>query len=97
LSVTLREEHKPRVFENRMMRKIVGPKRDGVTGYLRILHDEELHDFTAHQNIMFFSVAPYPLVGQGLLFVKASRSYSDAPHSVGSLWTCDQPVAEAST
>jgi hypothetical protein len=31
-SLTLREEHKLRVFENRVLRKIFGPKRDGVTG-----------------------------------------------------------------
>jgi hypothetical protein len=31
-SLTLREEHKLRVFENRMLRRIFGPKRDGVMG-----------------------------------------------------------------
>jgi hypothetical protein len=32
LSLTLREEHRLRVFENRVLRKIFGPKRDVVTG-----------------------------------------------------------------
>ena len=40
---------------------------------------------------------PPPPVGQGLLTVKALRSHSDTPHSVGLLWTIDQPVAETST
>jgi hypothetical protein len=43
-SLTLREEHKLRVFENRVLRRIFGPKRDEVTGEWRKLHNEELHD-----------------------------------------------------
>jgi hypothetical protein len=44
LSLTLREEHRLRVFENRVLRKIFGPKRDEVTGEWRKLHDKELRD-----------------------------------------------------
>jgi hypothetical protein len=40
--LTLREEHKLRVFEKRVLRKILGPKRDKVTGEWRIKHDEGL-------------------------------------------------------
>jgi hypothetical protein len=40
--LTLKEEHRLRVFENRMLRRISGPKRDEVTGDLRKLHIEEL-------------------------------------------------------
>jgi hypothetical protein len=43
-SVKLREEHRLRVFENRVLRRIFGPKRDEVTGEWRKLHNEELHD-----------------------------------------------------
>ena len=43
-SLTLREEHRLRVFENRVLRRIFGPKRDGVTGEWRKLHKEELND-----------------------------------------------------
>jgi hypothetical protein len=43
-SLTVREEHKLRVFENRMLRRIFGPKRDRVTGEWRKLHNEELHN-----------------------------------------------------
>jgi hypothetical protein len=43
-SLILREEHRLRVFENRVLRRIFGPKKDEVTGELRKLHNEELHD-----------------------------------------------------
>jgi hypothetical protein len=43
-SLTLREEHRLGVFENRVLRRIFGPKRDEVTGEWRKLHNEELHD-----------------------------------------------------
>jgi hypothetical protein len=43
-SLTVREEHKMRVFESRVLRRIFGPKRDGVTGGWRKLHKEELHN-----------------------------------------------------
>ena len=43
-SITLREECTLRVFENRMLRGIFGPKRDEVTGEWRKLHNEELND-----------------------------------------------------
>jgi hypothetical protein len=43
-SLTLKKEHRLRVFENRVLRKISGPKRDEVTGELRKLHNEELRD-----------------------------------------------------
>jgi hypothetical protein len=38
-SLTLREEHRLRVFENRLLRRIFGPKRDEVTGDRRKLHN----------------------------------------------------------
>jgi hypothetical protein len=40
-SVTLREEHRLRMFKNRVLRKMLGPKRDEVTGELRTLHKGE--------------------------------------------------------
>jgi hypothetical protein len=43
-SLILRDEHRLRVFENRVLRRIFGPKRDEVTGEWRKLHNEELHD-----------------------------------------------------
>jgi hypothetical protein len=43
-SVTLREEHRLRVFEKRVLRLIFGPKRDDVTGESRKLHNGELHN-----------------------------------------------------
>jgi hypothetical protein len=43
-SLTLREEHRPRVFGNRVLRTVFGPKWDGVTGEWKTLHNEELYD-----------------------------------------------------
>jgi len=43
-SLTLREEQRLRVFENRVLRKIFGSKRDEVTGEWRRLHKEEIYD-----------------------------------------------------
>jgi hypothetical protein len=43
-SLTLREEHRLRVFENRVLRRILGQKRDEVMGEWRKLHNEELRD-----------------------------------------------------
>jgi len=46
----LREERRPRVFENRALRRIFGAKRDEVTGEWRKLHSEELNDLYCSQN-----------------------------------------------
>jgi hypothetical protein len=43
-SLSVREEHKLRVFENRALRRIFGPKRNGFTGGWIKLHNEELHN-----------------------------------------------------
>jgi hypothetical protein len=43
-SVTLSEEHRLRVFENRLLRRIFGTKSDEVTGEWRKVHNEELND-----------------------------------------------------
>jgi len=51
-SLTLREEHRLRVFENRMLRRIFGPKRDEVTGEWRKLHNEELNNLYFSPNIV---------------------------------------------
>jgi hypothetical protein len=48
----LREECRLRVFENRVLRRIFGPKRDEVTGEWRRLHNEELHALYSSQNII---------------------------------------------
>jgi hypothetical protein len=47
--LTLREEHRLRVFDNRVLRRIFGPKRDEMTGEWRKLHTEELRDCTLRQ------------------------------------------------
>ena len=44
-SLTLREERKLRVFENKVFKRIFGPRRDEVTGDWRRLHNEEINVF----------------------------------------------------
>jgi uncharacterized membrane protein len=51
-SLTLREEHRLRVFENRELRRIFGPKRDHVTGDWSKLLNEELHNLYSSPNLI---------------------------------------------
>ena len=51
-SLTLWEERRLRVFENRVLRRVFGPKRDEVTGKWRKLHKEELRDLYPLPNIV---------------------------------------------
>jgi hypothetical protein len=51
-SLTLREENRLRLFENRVLRKIFGPKRDEVLGGWRKLHNEKLHNFCCSPSII---------------------------------------------
>jgi uncharacterized membrane protein len=48
----LREKRRLRVFENRVLRRILGPKRDQVTGEWRKLDKEELNDPNSSPNIV---------------------------------------------
>jgi hypothetical protein len=50
-TLTLREEHRLRVFETRVLRRIFGPKRDEVTGEWRKLHNE-LHNLYSSPNVI---------------------------------------------
>jgi hypothetical protein len=50
--LTLREEHRLRVFENMVLRRIFGPTRDEVTGDWRKLHNEQLHNLYSSPNII---------------------------------------------
>jgi hypothetical protein len=58
-SLTLREEHRLRVFENRVLRGIFGPKRDEVIGDWRKLHNEELHNL--YSSNLFEIITQYTL------------------------------------
>jgi hypothetical protein len=51
-SLTLRQQHRLRVFENRVLRRIFGLRRDEVTGEWRKLHNEELRDLYSSPSII---------------------------------------------
>ena len=51
-SLTLREERKLREFENKVLRRISGPRREEVTGDWRRLHNEELNDLYCSPDIV---------------------------------------------
>ena len=51
-SLTLREERKLRVFENMVLRRIFGPRRDEITEEWRRMHNEELNDLYSSPNIV---------------------------------------------
>jgi hypothetical protein len=52
LSLTLKEEHRLRVFEKRVLRGIFGPKRDEVAGEWRKLHSGERHNLYSSLDII---------------------------------------------
>jgi hypothetical protein len=51
-SLTLRDERRLRGFENSVLRRVFGPKKDEVTGQWRKLHNEELSDLYSLPNIV---------------------------------------------
>ena len=57
-SLTMREECRLRVFENRVLRRIFWPRRDEVTGKWRKLHNEELNDLYSSPNIILVIKSP---------------------------------------
>jgi hypothetical protein len=52
LALTLKKEHRLKAFENGVLRRIFGPKRNEVTGERRKLHNEELHDLYSSPSII---------------------------------------------
>jgi hypothetical protein len=52
LSLALREEHRLRVFEKKMVRKIFGSKKNEVMGAWKKLHNEELYDLCSLPNVI---------------------------------------------
>ena len=51
-SLTLRDEHRLRVFDSKVVRKIFGSKRDEITGEWRKLHNADLHALYSSPNII---------------------------------------------
>ena len=55
-SLTFREEHRLRLFENKVLREIFGTKRDEITGEWRKLHNAELHALISVPNIIIMNL-----------------------------------------
>jgi hypothetical protein len=72
--VTLRKKHKLRVFENRLLRRIFVPKRDGVTGGWKKLHNVMLQDLHTSPSI--------------IRIIKSRRSGRDMWHEWGRRGMC---------
>jgi hypothetical protein len=66
LTSQMREEHRLRVFENRVLKGIFGPKRDEVTGGWRKLHNEELHGLYSSPNVIKMTCVALSCVGRDL-------------------------------
>jgi hypothetical protein len=74
---TLRREHRLRVFENRVLRRIFGPKRDKVTGEWRKLHNEEFrHLHTSPSIIRMIKSRRMRWTGQVALMGEKRNAYS---------------------
>jgi hypothetical protein len=73
----LREEHRLKVFENRVLRRIFGPERDEVTGGWRILHNEEQHGLhSSHSIIRVIKARRMRLAGHVALMGEVRGAYN---------------------
>jgi hypothetical protein len=88
----LREEHRLRMFENRVLRRIFGPKRDEVTGEWRKLHNEELHNFYSSPDISKNSKAVPLRAMEALGGERRYSSYSFTTSALdGGEWSASRP------
>jgi len=81
---SLREEHRLKVFENRVLRLIFGPKTDEVTGEWRKLHNGKINNLHFSTNIyiyIYIYLAQQSPVGHGLLIREFSRSHTTTHNS----------------
>jgi hypothetical protein len=74
-SLILREEQRLRAFENRVLRRIFGPKRDKATGEWRRLHNEELNDLYSSPNIRVIKSRRMRWAGHVALMGEKRRAY----------------------
>jgi hypothetical protein len=73
--LTLREEHRLRLFENRVLRRIYGPKRKEIVGGWRRMHNEELHGLYASLNISLIKSRRMRLAGYAARMVEMRNAY----------------------
>jgi hypothetical protein len=84
----LREEHRLRVFENRVLRRIFGPKRDEVTGEWRKLHSEELHNlYSSPGKVCLRTEDAFVIISvANLMEVKVLYVQKDLRYEISSYW-----------
>jgi hypothetical protein len=73
ISLALREERRPSVFENMVLRNIFGPKKDEITGEWGSLHNEELYDLRSPSTIRVINSRKMRRAGH-LAHMEARRS-----------------------
>ena len=73
LGRSLREELRLRVFENRLLRKVFGPKKDEVTGEWRELHNKELNDLYFSPNIVYYQIKKNKMGGESSTYEGDTR------------------------
>jgi len=78
-SLTLREERRQRVFGNRVLRRIFGPKRDDIIGEWRKLHTEELND-------LYFSPSVFRVINKKNELVWACSMYRVEKRRIQGFW-----------
>jgi len=90
LSLTPREEHRLRVFENRVLRRIFGPNREEASGGWRRLHKEEIHILYTLPNInRVIRSRKVPRTGHAVLMGQTRNAYKilvEKPERKGRLW-----------
>jgi hypothetical protein len=77
-SLTLKEEHGLRVFENRVLRRIFGSKRDEVTGGWRKLHNEELHNLYSSPSHLLLGLYTNTKLSPSIIYWREPKSLSAA-------------------
>ena len=73
-SLTLREELRPRVFENGLLRRVFGPNRGEITGEWRKLHNEELNDLYSPNIIRVIKIEKNEMGGTSSTYRGEERS-----------------------
>jgi hypothetical protein len=89
LSLTLKDGHRLRTFENRVLRRIFGPKKEEMAGGWRRLHSEELHNLYASNIIRVIKSGMIRMVGcvARMVYKRNTRTYKNFDRKTGRIET----------